>query len=86
MVMEAMNELGNEFNAEETHEFLKMKFNPKTVVGVGGETEHVIPGTTTQMNSYEFSEVYIGKIKQWAAEYLNIYIPDPGQPTELFNH
>jgi len=84
LVMDGMNELGNTFDKDSTHYFLKKRFNPKEVIGVGGEVLDTIPGTTTELNTEEFSEEYIAKIKQFAAEYLSIYVPDPGQQTSFF--
>lgn len=75
-------ELGNDVNCETVHEFLKQKFNPEKVVTSQAEIIE-IGGTTTEMNKDQFSE-YCEKIKEWASGILEIYIPDPGQQTEMF--
>lgn len=50
------------FSEEETHEELKKRFN-------GGKS-------TTGMKTQEF-EGYLAEIKRWAAEFLDLPIPDP---------
>lgn len=73
MVMMGLRELGYCLSHDETHFFLKQKFNPVQLAGNGGLLIEV-PGTTTQLNKIEFSE-YIERIAQFAAEYLNVEIP-----------
>jgi len=73
MVMMGLREIGYSLSHDETHFFLKQKFNPIEIPGNGGLVIEV-PGTTTQMNKTEFGE-YIDRIAQWAAEYLNVVIP-----------
>ncbi len=84
LVTEAMNELGNTFTHESCHEFCKKRFNPIDVVGIGGEVLDVVAGSTTELNNEQFHEEYIGKIKQFAAEYLGCVIPDAGQQSTIF--
>lgn len=68
------------YTPEEIHEVLKAKFIPKrlSVSDGNGEIkgEFVIGGTTTSMNKLEFGE-FITNIRQWAAEELDVIIPDP---------
>jgi hypothetical protein len=73
MVMMGLREIGYCLSHDETHFFLKQKFNPVQIPGNGGLMIEV-PGTTTQLNKIEFSE-YIERIAQWAVEYLNVVIP-----------
>jgi hypothetical protein len=73
MVMMGLREIGYSLSLDETHFFLKQKFNPVQIPGNGGLVIEV-PGTTTQLNKIEFSE-YIERIAQWAVEYLNVVIP-----------
>lgn len=76
-------ELGNEFDGETVHEFLKQKFNKEKVeIKTTGELLEV-GQTTTQMNKDQFSE-YIERIRRWASETLEIDIPDANTQTELF--
>jgi hypothetical protein len=80
----ALLQLGHQMTKEETHEFLKMKFNMVSIANSHGEELHV-PGTTTTMTKTEFGE-YIDKIAQWCAEYLGIVLPQPGENLELQLH
>lgn len=73
--------IGYQMTKEETHYWLKYKFNPIMIPGEGGEAIEA-PGTTTTLTKTDFAE-YIEKIAQFAAEYLNIVIPAPGEKLEL---
>jgi hypothetical protein len=68
------------YSPEELHELLKAKFLPKKLAvcnGIGEiQGEFVIGGSTTKLNKIEFGE-YMDAIKQWAAESLDVVIPDP---------
>lgn len=70
------------YTPDEIHEFLKMKFLPKklAVTDRNGviQDEYVIGGTTTRLNKVEFGE-YILSIQQWAAETLDIDVPNPNE-------
>lgn len=82
MVQEGIKHLGTQLTKEETHEFLKARFHSSELVNADtGQVEH-IPRSTTIMNKEAFSN-YIGEIQQFASEFLNIVIPDPGQQMEL---
>ena len=79
-----LKELGNTFDHDTVHEFLKQKFHSeKIVIPATGELIEV-GQTTTKMNKDEFGS-YIDRIIQWAAETLEIHIPEPGQQTDMFN-
>lgn len=80
----ALLQLGHQMTKEETHEFLKGKFNSVSIANAQGEAIEV-PGTTTTMTKTEFGE-YIERIAQWCAEYLNIVLPAPGEKLELQLH
>lgn len=73
--------IGYEMTAEETHYFLKQKFNPVTVENKDGIVIEM-PGSTTQMNKTEFGE-YVERIARFAAEYLSIRIPEPNEKLEM---
>lgn len=64
------------------HQYLKTKFNPKNLKIVSTQTgeidEAVIGGSTTQLTTIEFGE-YIDAILRWAAQFLNLVIPEPNQ-------
>ena len=59
---------------EEVHEFLKLKFNNKTI-NVGND-EVVVGLSTASLKTMEF-ETYISKIVMWASQTLGIIIPNP---------
>lgn len=77
MVMEAINAFGNEFDEEETHEFLKAKFNAKEVEVVPDNFIEV-PRSTSKLDTKEFM-TYIEQIQQFAAAMLGVYIPGPNE-------
>lgn len=68
------------YTPDEVHELLKAKFLPKrmAVADKNGVIvdELVIGGTTTRLNRLEFGE-YIERVRQWAAESLDLVIHDP---------
>jgi hypothetical protein len=82
LIQKGIKDMGTELTVLETHEFLKARFNLSELVNEGtGETISV-PLSTTRLNKSEFSE-YVEKIQLFAAEFLNIIIPDPGVQTEI---
>lgn len=82
LVHEGFREMGNDVSLEETHEYLKARFNYKEIVNTSvGEVMNV-PKSTTELNKEEFGE-YIERIQQFAAEYLNVTIPNPGQQVAI---
>lgn len=83
LVQQGIKDMGTEVTKEETHEFLKSKFNFLEIVNTEtGQCER-IPRSTTALSKIEFSD-YVQKIQQFAAEFLNVIIPDPGQAMELY--
>ncbi len=84
MVCEALRHLGHDVDEQETHELLKSKFNSEKIVN--DETGEVleIPKSTARLNTVEMMD-YIAKIQMWAAEFLNIVIPDPDTQVVLFS-
>lgn len=72
-VMQGFRDIGYYMTKDETHYWLKQKFNAVVVPSNGGLAIEV-PGTTTDLDKPEFSE-YIERIAQFAAEYLNVVIP-----------
>jgi hypothetical protein len=77
MVRHGIFDLGTELTNQETHEFLKSKFNTFEVVNKQTGQVEMIPRSTTMLTKFEFTQ-YIEKIQRFAAEFLNIVIPDPG--------
>lgn len=77
VVREGLLNLGYSLSHDETHYFLKERFNPIEIPGNGGIILSV-PGSTTELNKVEFGE-YVDKIAQFAAEYLGVEIKAPTQ-------
>ena len=82
VLQNAFKDYGHQLTKEETHDFLKGKFNYLEIVNDEIGEFITIPKTTTGLNKEQFSE-YIEKIQIWAAQFLNIVIPDPGQQMEI---
>jgi hypothetical protein len=67
------------YTSEEVHEFLKEKFlTDKHKIVIGGEEREIESATTTRLTTKEF-EVYCENIRRFAAQELNINIPEPGE-------
>ena len=62
----AMNEI--------VHEFCKVQFLPPVDLGIGGGLR--ITKSTAKLNRQEFND-YVENIRRWAAEALQVFIPDP---------
>lgn len=70
------HEQGEEFDAENAHEFFKLKFLRSTVVNTDtGELLGSTVRSTTTLNTSEFNE-YLEKITAWMADY-GIVVPEP---------
>lgn len=90
MITDGFNDLGNPVTSsnpddiDAIHEFLKRRFlQPLNLHDANGEV-HSAKYTTTNLSTSEMMD-YIAQIQQFAAEYLNVTIPDPGQQAEFFN-
>lgn len=77
MITEAVNEYGNEWTNDDTHEFLKSRFNNREVEMKNGVIVS-LPQSTTGMDTAEFSR-YIDEVKQWSSVVLGLYIPEPNE-------
>ena len=90
IILQAFIELGNNLqtgNPEHVdliHSFLKDRFlnNGIEFTDSNGEV-HKGPPSTTYCTTVEFME-YLDEIAQWAAESLNIAIPEPNEQLEAF--
>ena len=69
---------------EWTKDFIKIKVLMQETVNT--ETGEVLklPRKTSELTTSEFMDL-ISDIQMWAAEYLGITIPDPGQQVEIFD-
>lgn len=77
-VKEGLNKMGHRVSNEDTHTFLKDRFNGTDIASIDGEHIGKIGGSTKLMNKAEFME-YLAKIQQFAAQYLGVVIPDPNE-------
>lgn len=77
-----LKDLGNDVDTETIHEWCKQRFNPKYILGVGGEILSTVGDTTTEMNKSEFSE-YVDKIIRWCASNLELSIPAANSDLQL---
>lgn len=77
-VHEGLQHLGHECSKEDTHEMLKARFNYKEIVNE--ETGEVLqmPLSTSDLSTTDFM-LLIDKVQRFAAEFLNVIIPDPEQ-------
>lgn len=77
-----LNDVGYKMTIEATHDLLKYKFLKKELVNEEtGEILNTI-GSTKGLSTIEFME-FIADVQRWAAEYLNINIPNPGEQGNL---
>lgn len=70
------------YTPEELHEIAKQMFIPKKLALCDGNGEvvgnYVMGGSTRTMNTSEFY-AFAERFKQWCAEKLDLYIPDPNE-------
>lgn len=79
---QGLNDIGYRMTTEATHEYLKGEFN---IVEIPNErTGEILRsiGSTTEMSTSQMME-YFAKITEWAAEYLSIEIPQPGEQMRI---
>lgn len=84
MIMKRLNDLGHDLTPEETHDFLKGRFNFKEIEAVADHFIEV-PRSTSRLDTLEFIE-YIEKIQVWASTFLGLYIPEPNEQSEISFH
>ena len=67
---------GKDFDHDRIHDTLKAMHNYRVLVSKQGkEVREVL---STVMESDEFWG-YVKRVKQWALDFLNVYIPEPGE-------
>lgn len=69
---------------EDAHEVIKHLFLKKQIPNINDGNVIEITGSTAELTTTEFMEL-IAEVQQWASEFLNCVIPDPGQQVEIFN-
>ena len=88
MVAEGFADLGNPVSPDSdedlhtVHEYLKRRFlKPITAADANGEV-HELGYSTANLSTSEMMD-YIAQVQQFAAEFLNTVIPDPGEQAEM---
>ena len=88
MVAEGFADLGNpispssEEDLHTVHEYLKRRFlKPITAADANGEV-HELGYSTANLSTSEMMD-YIAQVQQFAAEFLNVAIPAPGEQAEI---
>jgi len=81
-VMQGLNDLGHEMNKEDTHTFIKANFNYTEIVDESTGEIWRTPITSSRLNKTEFG-LMIEKAKKFSNDYLNVYIPEPGEQMEI---
>lgn len=77
-----LRDLGHDWlTDEDVHDMMKLKFNYERIVSDAGEVLDM-PKSTADITTTQFIE-YTERVKQWAADFLEIYIPDPGKQTQM---
>ncbi len=62
---------------DDLHDYFKRRFLPKRLALAEGVTDDgVVGGSTRKLTTKEFGE-FIDQVKQFASEFLDLYIPDP---------
>ena len=82
LVKEGLLDVGYRMTTEAVHEYLKGQFAITEVVNERtGEVLKSI-GSTSEMTTSQMMD-YFAEITQWAAEYLNVQIPNPGEQLKI---
>ena len=82
MISERLRGLGHDIDKDLTHEFLKGRFLYSELTDPGTGEVMKIPKKTSELATGEFME-YLEHVKQFAAETLDLYIPDPNEQLEI---
>jgi len=82
MISQRLRELGHDVDRDLTHEFLKGRFLYTEFTDPTSGEVMKIPRKTSELATEEFME-YVEHVKQFAAETLDIYIPDPNEQLEI---
>ena len=88
MLAEAFQDAGNAISPnnpddlKDLHDFLKARFLPPRILADGRGEAHGLPPSTAGLSTTAFAE-YTERVRQFAAEYFSLNIPDPGEQSEL---
>ena len=82
IVKQGLIDVGYRVTIDDTHDYIKTNFIKKELVNEN--TGEILPsiGSTTELTTTEFMDL-IAEIQQWAAEYLNVEIPDPNEQINI---
>ena len=84
-VLRGLNDLGWEFtNIDEVDAECKKRFASQEIINRHTGEIMEIPALKRDMTTTEFA-TYVNAIRDWASEYLNVYIPEPGEQIKLFD-
>ena len=83
LVLKALNDAGWEFTSiEEVDEYCKSMFASREVLNRHSGEILEVPGLKRDMTTTEMM-TYVDAIRDWASEYLNVYIPEPGEQIKM---
>ena len=82
IVREALFDLGHILTKDEVHQFLKMRFLKTDICSNDGEVIGERIKSSTELTNAGFLE-YLEQIKQFSAEILGVYIPDPNEQSKI---
>ena len=69
-------------NLYQVDAFCKLRFANQEIVNKHSGEIMTVPALKREMSTTEFS-TYVEAIRSWSSEYLNVYIPEPGQQLEI---
>lgn len=82
-VLKALNDAGWEFTSiDEVDEYCKSMFSSKEIVNRHTGEIMSVPGLKRDMTTVELS-TYTNAIRDWCAEYLGVFIPEPETQTVM---
>ncbi len=82
LIRERLRELGHDVSIDDTHQFLRGRFNGKELIDESSGEVIKVGQSTSHLNKSEFME-YMERIKRFASESLDLYIPDPNEQLEI---
>lgn len=82
MIADRLRELGHDVDRDLAHEFLKGRFLYSELTDPNTGEVMKIPRKTSELATGEFMD-YLEHVKQFAAETLDLYIPDPNEQLEI---
>lgn len=71
---EQLKDLGHKLEANEVHDYLKIKFNGREIYDIESNETINIPQSTARLNRQEFNE-FIDRIDKFSIEYFNSPLP-----------